>query len=158
MTYKKDETEDNHGSTRMNSDNTHGRTGPLRPTLMHCPTGAVAANTGLPLGSLDPWTPRLLDPWARSSKLRSKLARKFLSSLPSTYPGFLLQLCHPACISARRRMDRTMRVHARPQSGGDKFPHMFASMLAASFGSMFGEKFSTLFLATYAKRFLSRSV
>jgi hypothetical protein len=40
----------------------------------------------------------------------------------------------------------------------DKFPHLLASMLAASFGSMFGEEFSALFLTTHAKRFLSRSV
>jgi hypothetical protein len=46
-------------------------------------------------------------------------------------------------------MDRTIRVYARPPSDGDKFPHLFASMLVASFGLKFGEKLSWLFLATF---------
>jgi hypothetical protein len=35
---------------------------------------------------------------------------------------------------------------------------LFASLLVASFGLEFGEKFSLLFLATFEKKFPSRSV
>jgi uncharacterized membrane protein YjjP (DUF1212 family) len=55
-------------------------------------------------------------------------------------------------------MDRTMGVHPRPPLHGNKFPHLFASMLAPSFVLMFGEKFSTLSLSTFAKKLLSRLV
>lgn len=50
-----------------------------------------------------------------------------------------------------------MRVRARPPSDGDKFPHLYTSMFAASFVSMFSEKLSTLFLATFKKKPPSRS-
>ena len=37
-------------------------------------------------------------------------------------------------------MDSANGVHARPASDSDKFPHLLASMFAASFVSVFGKK------------------